>query len=310
MSAPAPAPATPAELQHGGLTPTRLEQSHHAATRERRRRPHGSAGAGTYAVLGLVALLFVAPFYYMLVAASRPMAETNRFPPPLLPGPDLWKNVATAVQQQNIGLALLNSLIVSGIITASTALFCTLAGYAFAKLRFRGRDLLFGVTLGTMMIPPSLSVVPLYSIMADLGLAGSLSSVVLPSLVAAFGVFFMRQYLSTALPDELLEAARMDGATALRTFWSVVLPIARPGMAVLGMLTFMTAWNDFFWPVITLNSTNPTVQVALNNLGSGYVPDTAVIMAGTLVGTLPVLVVFVVLGRQIVGGIIAGAVKG
>jgi cellobiose transport system permease protein len=101
----------------------------------------------------------------------------------------------------------------------------------------------------------------------------------------------------------------VDGATSLRTVWSIVLPITRPGMAVLGMLTFMTAWNDFFWPVVTLNSTNPTVQVALNNLGSGYVPDTAV-MAGTLVGTLPVLVVFVLLGRQIVGGIIAGAVKG
>ncbi|OJY39806.1 MULTISPECIES: carbohydrate ABC transporter permease [unclassified Pseudonocardia] len=275
-----------------------------------RSRPQDRAGVPTYVVLGLVAVAFVAPFYYMLVAASRPMAEMNTFPPPLLPGPDLWKNVATAVRSQNIGLALGNSLVVSGIITISTALFCTLAGYAFAKMRFRGRDTLFAITLGTMMIPPSLSVVPLYTIMADLGLAGSLSSVVLPSLVAAFGVFFMRQYLSQSLPDELLEAARMDGATSLRTFWSVVLPIARPGMAVLGMLTFMTAWNDFFWPVITLNSTNPTVQVALNNLGSGYVPDTAVIMAGTLVGTLPVLVVFVLLGRQIVGGIIAGAVKG
>jgi cellobiose transport system permease protein len=275
-----------------------------------RRRAPDAAGPLTYLTLGGTALLFVAPFWYMLVAASRPMAEMNQWPPPLLPGDDLWSNVATAVEQQSIGLALWNSLAVSGLITASTVLFCTLAGFAFAKLRFRGRDALFAVTLGTMMIPPSLSVVPLYSIMADLGLAGDLASVVLPSLVAAFGVFFMRQYLSSALPDELLEAARMDGATSLRTVFSVVLPIARPGMAVLGMLTFMTAWNDFFWPVITLNSSNPTVQVALNNLGSGYVPDTAVIMAGTLVGTLPVIVVFLLLGRQIVGGIIAGAVKG
>jgi cellobiose transport system permease protein len=275
-----------------------------------RRRAPDAAGPLTYLALGGTALLFVAPFWYMLVAASRPMAEMNQWPPPLLPGDDLWSNVATAVEQQSIGLALWNSLVVSGLITASTVLFCTLAGFAFAKLRFRGRDALFAVTLGTMMIPPSLSVVPLYSIMADLGLAGDLASVVLPSLVAAFGVFFMRQYLSSALPDELLEAARMDGATSLRTVFSVVLPIARPGMAVLGMLTFMTAWNDFFWPVITLNSSNPTVQVALNNLGSGYVPDTAVIMAGTLVGTLPVIVVFLLLGRQIVGGIIAGAVKG
>jgi cellobiose transport system permease protein len=276
----------------------------------RRHRAPDAAGSLTYLALGATALLFLAPFWYMLVAASRPMAEMNQWPPPLLPGDDLWSNVATAIEQQSIGLALWNSLVVSGLITAGTVGFCTLAGFAFAKLRFRGRDALFTITLGTMMIPPSLSVVPLYSIMADLGLAGDLSSVVLPSLVCAFGVFFMRQYLTGALPDELLEAAKVDGATSLRTVVSIVAPIARPGMAVLGMLTFMTAWNDFFWPVITLNSSNPTVQVALNNLGSGYVPDTAVIMAGTLVGTLPVIVVFLLLGRQIVGGIVAGAVKG
>ncbi|MBW0090829.1 carbohydrate ABC transporter permease [Pseudonocardia sp. KRD-184] len=246
----------------------------------------------------------------MIVAASRPMAEMNQTPPPLLPGPDLWSNVVKAIESQDIGLALMNSTIVSGVITVSTVLLCTLAGFAFAKMRFRGRGVLFAVALGTMMIPPSLGVVPLYALMADLGLAGELSSVILPSLVAAFGVFFMRQYLIQTLPDELLDAAKVDGATSLRTFWSIVLPIARPGMAVLAMLTFMTAWNDFFWPVITLNSSNPTVQVALNNLGSGYVPDTSVIMAGTLVGTLPVIVVFLLLGRQIVGGIIAGAVKG
>jgi cellobiose transport system permease protein len=280
------------------------------------RARHESGGANeragwvTYTILGVTAFLFIAPFYYMLVAASRPMAEMNQFPPPLLPGDDLFRNISTALDQQNIGLALLNSLIVSAVITVATVLLCTLAGFAFGKLRFRGRNVLFGITLGTMMIPPTLAVVPLYSIMADLGLAGTLSSVILPSLCTAFGVFFMRQYLVQALPDELLEAARVDGATSLRTFWSIVLPIARPGAAVLAMLTFMTAWNDFFWPVITLNSTNPTVQVALNNLGSGYVPDTAIIMAGTLVGTLPVLVVFVLLGRQIVGGIMAGAVKG
>jgi cellobiose transport system permease protein len=238
------------------------------------------------------------------------MSEMHQVPPPITPGPDLWSNIGKAMDQQDIGLALVNSLIVSGIITVSTVLFCTLAGYAFAKMRFRGKNILFAIALGTMMIPPSLGVVPLYALMASLGLAGELSSVILPSLVQCFGLFFMRQYLQDALPDELLEAAKIDGATSLRTFVSIVLPIARPGMAVLGMLTFMTAWNDFFWPVITLNSSNPTIQVALNNLGSGYVPDTSVIMAGTLVGTLPVIVVFLLLGRQIVGGIIAGAVKG
>ncbi len=281
----------------------------HAPARRPRRGTH-SAGPVAYVVLGVTALLFVAPFYYMLVAASRPMSEMVQSPPPLTPGPYLWDNIRTALDQQNIGLAITNSVIVSGTITAATLLFCTLAGFAFAKLRFRGRKKLFTLTIGTMMIPPTLGVVPLYMVMAELDLAGRLAAVILPTLVTAFGVFFMRQYLVQTLPDELLEAARMDGATSLRTFWSIVLPIARPGMAVLGMLTFMTAWNDFFWPVIALNSSNPTVQVALNNLGSGYVPDTAIIMAGTLVGTLPVVVVFVALGRQIVSGIMAGAVKG
>lgn len=276
----------------------------------RRLRRNDSAGPLAYTLLTVTTLVFLVPFYYMVVAASRPMAEMNRTPPPLLPGPDLLSNIGKALESQDIGKALVNSMIVSGVITASTVLFCTLAGFAFAKLRFRGRGPLFAVALGTMMVPPSLGVVPLYALMASLGLAGELASVILPSLVACFGVFFMRQYLVRALPGELLEAARMDGATSLRTFWSIVLPIARPGMAVLAMLTYMTAWNDFFWPVITLDSSNPTVQVALNNLGSGYVPDTSVIMAGTLVGTLPVIVVFLLLGRQIVGGIIAGAVKG
>jgi len=277
-----------------------------------RRSRNRLKGAGwlTYAMLGLTAFVFLLPFYYMIVVGSRTMAEINQTPPPLTPGGNLWTNIRAALEQQNIGKAIVNSLLVSGSVTLCTVLFCTLSGFAFAKLRFRGRNALFALAIGTMLIPPSLGVVPLYKIMADLGLAGSLWSVILPTICTAFGVFFMRQYLHQALPDELLEAARVDGATTTRTFWSIVLPIARPGMAVLAMLTFMASWNDFFWPIIALNSSNPTVQVALYNLGGGYVPDQSIILAGTLVGTLPVIVVFVLLGRQIVGGIIAGAVKG
>ena len=256
-------------------------------------------------MLALTAFLFLLPFYYMIVVGSRTMSEINQVPPPLTPGGNLWHNIQAALEQQNIGKAIVNSVLVSGSVTTCTVLFCTLGGFAFAKLRFRGRNVLFAIAIGTLLIPPSLGVVPLYKIMADVGLAGSLWSVILPTVCTAFGVFFMRQYLSSALPDELLEAASVDGATTTRTFWSVVLPIARPGMAVLAMLTFMASWNDFFWPIIALNSTNPTVQVALNNLGGGYVPDQSIILAGTLVGTLPVLVVFALLGRQIVGGIIA-----
>jgi cellobiose transport system permease protein len=285
---------------------------HPLATKPSRRRRRGGDQAGpvAYALLVGTAFLFLAPFYYMIVAASRPMSEMNQFPPPLTPGNGLWRNIASAWETQPLGLAIWNSVGVSTIITVTTVLLCTLSGFAFAKQRFAGKKTLFTITVGTMMIPPTLGIVPLYQVMAALDLTGKLSAVVLPSLVTAFGVFFMRQYLIQTLPDELLEAARVDGATSLRTVWSIVLPIARPGMAVLAMLTFMAAWNDFFWPVIALQSSNPTVQVALKNLGSGYVPDQAIIMAGTLVGTLPVIVVFIVLGRQIVGGIMAGAVKG
>ncbi|GAA3061880.1 hypothetical protein GCM10020000_51440 [Streptomyces olivoverticillatus] len=147
-------------------------------------------------------------------------------------------------------------------------------------------------------------------VIARLGWTDHLQAVVLPTLVSAFGVFFMRQFLVEALPGELVEAARMDGASSWRLVWHVVFPVARPAMAVLGMLSFVQAWNDFFWPVVALTQENPTVQVALTGLGRGYVPDQAVIMVGALLGTLPLLLAFTFFGKQIVGGIMRGAVKG
>ncbi|MFF8605876.1 carbohydrate ABC transporter permease [Streptomyces sp. NPDC015346] len=270
----------------------------------------GRGGRITYAILVLAVLVSAFPFYWTIVAASRSNADLARVPPTLLPGPNLFHNVEAVMEEADIGTALLNSLVVSGSITVGTVLCCTLAGFAFAKLRFRGRGALLAVTVGTMMIPPQLGVIPLFMLIAELGWVNQLQSVILPGLVSAFGVFFMRQYLVQSLPDELIEAARVDGASSARIFWSIVVPIARPGMAVLGLLTFMAAWNDFFWPIIALSSQEPTVQVALRQLGGGYVHDQSVIMAGTLLGTLPVLLVFGLLGRQIVGGIMQGAVKG
>ncbi|MEU9004066.1 carbohydrate ABC transporter permease [Streptomyces sp. NPDC048551] len=288
-----------------------------ASVRGRRRGRGRGAGAGSrhggrlvYAVLTIAVLISAFPFYWTIVAASRSNADLARTPPSLLPGPNLMRNFQQVVEEADVGKALLNSLIVAGSITVGTVLCSTLAGFAFAKLRFRGRGLLLAVTVSTMMIPPQLAVIPLFMLIARLQWVGQLQAVVLPGLVSAFGVFFMRQILVQSLPDELIEAARVDGASTARIFWSVVVPIARPGMAVLGLLTFMTAWNDFFWPVIALSSQEPTVQVALRQLGGGYVHDQSVIMAGALLGTLPVLLVFGLLGRQIVGGIMQGAVKG
>ena len=267
-------------------------------------------GPITYAILAVVVIVSVFPFYWTIVAASRSNADIAQVPPPLLPGANLVSNFDKALTQVNMGKAILNSAIVSGSIALGTVLFCTLAGFAFAKLRFRGRNLLLLITIGTLMVPPQLGIIPLFMLIAKLHWVNQLQAVILPTLVSGFGVFFMRQYLSEALPIELLEAGRVDGASTFRIFWRIVLPIARPAMAVLGMLTFMQAWNDFFWPIIALTQDNPTVQVALLGLGQGYVPDQSIIMGGTLIGTLPLVAVFLLLGRQIVGGIMHGAIKG
>jgi cellobiose transport system permease protein len=161
------------------------------------------------------------------------------------------------------------------------------------------------------MVPIQLGTIPLYMMMNWLGLSGKLPTVILPFLVSGFGVFMMRQYASQSVPDELIEAARVDGASTLRIFFSVVLPALRPAAAVLGLFTFMQYWNDFLWPYIALDPDHPTVQVALSRLSSGsaYYTDQALLMAGTLMATIPLLVVVLLFGRQLISGIMDGAVK-
>ncbi|MFB6618931.1 carbohydrate ABC transporter permease [Streptomyces sp. NPDC085524] len=269
------------------------------------------AGRFTYLVLALFTAGSLFPLVWTAIAASRSSTRLAQTPPPFWFGGNLGRNLRVAWTDANMGTALLNTVIVAGTVAAGTVLFSTLAGFAFAKLRFRGRRLLMSLVVGTMLIPPQLSVVPLYMLIARLSWTDRLQAVVLPTLVSAFGVFFMRQYLSRALPSELVEAARTDGASSLRVVWHVVFPAARPAMAVLAMLTFVMAWNDFFWPIVALTQNgSPTVQVALTGLGRGYIPDQSVIMAGALLGTLPLLLVFLVFGRRIVGGIMQGAIKG
>ncbi|MGW8365754.1 carbohydrate ABC transporter permease [Streptomyces wedmorensis] len=269
------------------------------------------AGWGTYTLLTLFTVVSLFPLVWTAVAASRTNTRLAATPPPFRFGRNLPRNVEIAWTDARLGEALANTAVVAGTVAAGTVLFATLAGFAFAKLRFRFRGTLLLLVGATMLIPPQLGVVPLYLLIARLRWTDELQAVVLPSLVSAFGVFFMRQHLGRALPTELLEAARMDGAGTARTVWHVVLPAARPAMAVLGMLSFVAAWNDFFWPVLALTQTgNPTVQVALTGLGRGAVPDQSVVMAGALLGTLPLLVVLALFGRHIVGGVMRGAVKG
>jgi cellobiose transport system permease protein len=310
MTAITPLPSgSPARLRSGPTTPDppprlrrRLAESNSRMFR---------ASPLNYLVLLITFVLSTFPLYWMLVLASRTNDEVIALPPPLTPGGHLAGNVRKLFENQDVlfAKALINSFIVAGTITLGVVTFSALAGFAFAKLRFRGSNLLLGIVVLTMMVPIQLGTIPLYMMMSWLGLQGTLPTVILPFLANGFGVFMMRQYAGQAVPDELIEAARVDGASTLRIFFSVVLPALRPAAAILGLFTFMQYWNDFLWPYVALNPEHPTVQVALSRLSSGYYTDQALVMAGTLMATLPLIVVVVLFGRQLISGIMDGAVK-
>jgi cellobiose transport system permease protein len=266
----------------------------------------------TYAVLSVVLLVSATPLYYALLLASSTATEVARNPiPAIVPGGNLADNLGRVV---NAGIqfwpAMINSVIVAVVTSLAVVFFSTLAGFAFAKLRFRGQKWMLAFIIGTMAIPSQLGVVPLFIVMAKLEWTGSLLAVIVPGMVSAFGVFWMTQYLSEALPYELIEAARIDGCSMFRTFWSVALPAARPAAAMLALFTFVASWTNFFWPFIALGPSNPTLPVALQLLQATYFKDMALIMAGVVLAVLPLLGLFVVAGRHLVSGIMQGAVKG
>lgn len=269
------------------------------------------AGVRTYVLLAAIIAVSAFPLYWSLMASSNDDSAIGRWPPKVLPGPHLWENLRQAFTQAAYGQALLNSLIIAATVTFSVVLTSTLAGFAFAKLRFRGSNAMLAFLVATMMVPAQLGIIPLYIMMSQwFGWTGHLQAVIVPAATSAFGVFLVRQYLSEALPNELLEAGRVDGCSTFRLYWHVVLPVARPIAAVLGLFTFMGAWNDFFWPLLALGQDNPTVQVALSTLASGYYMNYSLVLTGTLISTAPILLVFAILGRQIIGGIMQGAIKG
>ncbi|MFB8212341.1 MULTISPECIES: carbohydrate ABC transporter permease [unclassified Streptomyces] len=300
-------------------TPTRVPAPRSAEGRGRRRhRPPRTGprrpdrpGALAYGVLAAITAASVFPLYWSFVVASHDdnsvLAGST---PPLVPGGHLFENIQRVFELSAFWQALGNSLIVASTTAVSNVLLSSLAGFAFAKLRFPGRGFLLVCVVVTVMVPTQLGIIPLYMLVTDMGLYGKLSALIVPALVSAIGVFWMRQAVEENIPDELIEAARMDGAGLLRSYWHVVVPGVRTTATVLGMFTFMFAWNDYFWPLIALPPENGTVQIALNQLAAGYYTDYTLMLAGVVVSVLPVLVVFTVLARRIVSGVMAGAVKG
>jgi cellobiose transport system permease protein len=277
------------------------------------RAPQDTRGSfKTY--LGLIiALIFSAfPVYWMFVIATSTDAAVTQIPPSVVPGGELMNNIHEVFTLQDVYFAasLINSFIVASVITLATLFFCSLAGFAFAKMRFRGRNALMVVVVLTLTVPNQLGVVALYIVMGKIGWNGTLLAVIAPGLVSAFGVFYMRQFIGHAVPDELVESARIDGALTMRVYWNIILPAIRPALAVLGLLTFVMAWNDFQWPLIQLNGTEfPTSMVALSDLASGNYVIYRRVLAGAFLATIPLIVLLLVGGRQIVRGIMEGAVK-
>jgi cellobiose transport system permease protein len=307
MTAPelTPIPAPAAEL---GAAPIALVRRSRRARAALNQRP-GWVGYGLLAAVLAGAIL---PLYWALLVASGDSSSLNDPNLPWWPGGNFIPNALKVLESDRVNFwkAVLNSLIVSTAVAASVVFFSTLAGYAFAKLRFRGSRGLFVFVIATTAVPTQLGVVPLFIIMSQLGWTGTLGAVIVPGLVTAFGVFWMTQYISQALPDELIEAGRVDGANMFLTFWYIGFPAARPAAAMLALFTFIATWTNFFWPFIVLNPSDPTLPVALSLLQANYFVDYSIVLAGVLIATVPLLVLFIFAGKQLVAGIMQGAVKG
>ena len=262
------------------------------------------------AVLIAGAALTVAPLLWMLSASLMPTGQANTSPPPLLPSRVTFEHYVELFSHLNLSRAFANSLLVSVLATACTLVTSSMAGYAFAKLQFPGREGLFRLLLTAMLVPAQVGMLPLFLMLKDLGLVNTYAGVLVPWLASVFGVFLVRQY-AMAIPDDLLNSARLDGAGEGRIYWSIVLPTMAPVMATLAVFVFMSSWNDFLWPLVVLSDERHyTLPVALASLVGEHVQDTELMMAGAVVTVLPVLLVFVVLQRWYIRGVMAGSVKG
>lgn len=264
-----------------------------------------------YIILATVTFASVFPFYWMFVVASNGSDEISKNPPTLIPGGNFFKVVADVYSVVPFNRALLNTLLVGTIVAIAQVFFSALAGFAFAKLNFKGRRFMVLFVIGTMMLPSQLGIIPLFMLISAVGWFDTLLALIVPALVTAFGVFWMRQIIDAQVPNELLEAASIDGAGVLRVYWSIVLPIIRQSGFVLGLFSFLATWNDFLWPGLVLASPdNYTAQIAVTQLQASYVLDYALNMGGAFMATAPLLLLFIFVGRRLVSGVMDGAVKG
>lgn len=260
-------------------------------------------GALIYAALLLGAVVMLAPLIWMVLASLKSLPEILTYPPTLLPKSLRTANYETVLTQSNYPRYFVNSIIVAVVSVVSILFTSSLAGYAFAKFRFPGRDLLFILVLATLMIPFQVRVIPLYVLASDLGLLNSYAGLVLPSLVDAFGIFLMRQFIQS-IPTDLMDAARADGASEPRIFVSIVLPLVKPALAALAIFTLIVSWESFLWPLLVASSTDLyTLPLGLSQFAGKFLTRVDLQMAASTLTVLPLLVVFLVMQRRFIEGI-------
>ena len=263
-----------------------------------------------HAALIVLTLLSLAPLLWMLSVSFMPAGGASRFPPPLLPDVPTLDNYRALFQRIGMGGYFLNSVLVSSAITLLSLMINAMAGYAFAKLRFAGRERIFKTLLAALVIPSQVTMLPLFLMLKEMGLVNSYAGVVIPGLASIFGIFLVRQY-ARSIPDELMEAARIDGAGEWRIFFRIVLPMLKPVLVTLSIFTFMGSWNDFMWPLIVLtDQTHQTLPVALASLSREHIQDVEMMMAGAVLTVTPVLLLFLALQRYYIQGLLLGSVKG
>ena len=266
--------------------------------------------SGWHLVLLPVAFVMIAPMLWMLVTSFETFGETQHFPPILVPSGIRWQNYQQVLELSKFPRWFLNTVVVTSMVVVANLFFCSLAGYAFARIRFFGRDVIFVILLATMMIPFQVIMIPTFLIVRQLGLIDSLSALIVPNLAGAFGIFMLRQFFRT-LPIELEEAARIDGASRLGVLFKIVLPLSGPVLATLAVITFMWTWNDFLWPLVTIySSNNMTLQLGLTTFQGAHQSNTHLLMAATMMSMLPLLLLFFVAQRWFIRGIATTGLKG